>query len=332
MSCVVLSALLYMMARLTPDFAALMKVFHQLRCALPTFMPTTMLDFGSGVGSATWAVDQTWPKSCKEVVNVDPSNAMHELHDVLLRGGLASLPLPRRKNSTSFRHFLPLTGSLKHDLVVCSRTLFEIGSRDMRLRTLDILWKTVMPGGCLVLVEGGRASGCHLTLEARDFLMQGLKVDTSSSRLRGRIIAPCPHQNACPLLAKQPKYRICTDSQLYQEVEYPDPLLEVFSYLIVQKPKELETREDTLITWPRIIQPVIKSDSVIVRVCNKFGHLQELCASKGKHGTLCRQVARKSTLGDLYPVELLPPSQHINPGYNAIDLCHNKKARDDDKF
>ncbi|KAF2366201.1 Ribosomal protein Rsm22-like [Trinorchestia longiramus] len=318
-------ACLYMMARLVPDYAALIKTFHQLRCALPDFEPTSLLDFGSGVGSVTWAVDATWPKACKEVVNVDCSSAMHELHELLLKGGIADRPLPRRENSTHFRSFMPLTGTIKHSLVVSSRSFLELDSRDMRLRTLDILWKTVMPGGCLVLVENGRAgAGCTVMLEAREFLLSEMDEDRQSGRTRGIIVAPCPHQNKCPLLLKKPKHRICSDSQTYMEVKYPNRLLEVFSYLIVQKPENPGQTAEHLKSWPRVVQPVIKKSPILVRVCNKFGNLQELAAAKEKHGTMCKQVARKCNLGDLYPVEVVHPDLHINPGYNQLDLMRAK--------
>lgn len=264
-------------------------------------------------------------------MNIDTSAAMHQINECLQRGGASDeRPLGRRPNTTSFRHFLPLTGSLKYDLVVCSRTLFELDSRDMRFRTLDILWKTVMPGGCLVLIEGGRASSCSLILEAREFLLNGLRVNADAGRTRGMVIAPCPHQNTCPLLAKQPKYRKCSDSQLFHEAGETNELGDNFSYMVMYKAKNSEDVVEN--SWPRIVQPVIRTNPIRVRVCNKYGNLQELYADRAKHGTLCRQVAKRSTLGDIYPVEVLHPSSHISPDYNSFDLSRRKLLKNKKLF
>jgi ribosomal protein RSM22 (predicted rRNA methylase) len=47
-------ALQYMVARFAPEYAVLQKIFMEMKTREPDFHPLCMLDFGSGVGTATW--------------------------------------------------------------------------------------------------------------------------------------------------------------------------------------------------------------------------------------------------------------------------------------
>lgn len=270
------------------------------------------------------AVDKVWPKECREAINVDVSPEMNLLNECLLKGGTLEGNYSKRYNSTFYRQFLPASGSIKYDLIVASRSLFEMHNRDMRLRTLDILWKTLAPGGCMVVVEMGNHRGCEFILEAREFLLKG--VDASIPGNRGKVVAPCPHQQTCPLYNKEKKYRICSDSIKYYNLSDEGfTKLDIFSYIIVQKPLLTKDAEDVSEHWPRVVQPVIRpSGQSIVRVCNQFGDLQELSVCKGKHGSLCYRVGKATQLGDLLPVKLLSPEQILHPGESLF----KKKRRD----
>jgi ribosomal protein RSM22 (predicted rRNA methylase) len=48
------SCLVYMVARMAPEFAAISRVFGELTKWAPQFVPRTLFDFGSGVGSVPW--------------------------------------------------------------------------------------------------------------------------------------------------------------------------------------------------------------------------------------------------------------------------------------
>lgn len=332
----------YMYSRLAYEYASLVKAFSQLRAALPHFSPSTLLDFGSGVGSVTWAMDKVWPRQCKQTVSIDSSAEMNQLNERLLRGGTDEGNLKQRRQHTYFRQFLPASASVKHNLVVMSRTMFDLANSEIRLRTLDILWRTVSPGGCLVLVEDGHDRACQLMLEARHFLLETENVDEFKT---ARIVAPCPHQFACPLLKRSQKTQTCTDSSKY----FPygttgEAFRTTFSYLAFYKPTGNEASQDSdeqhQTAWPRIVQPVIKNSSITtVRVCNKFGNFQELAVVKSKHGSLCRTLSKACHLGDLFPVELLDPTLHVTPKTKIFEQilktsqtvrdAHTDSAQDD---
>lgn len=48
------NSLLYMVSRSAPEFAALQKIFMEVKTREPDFQPRSMFDFGSGIGTATW--------------------------------------------------------------------------------------------------------------------------------------------------------------------------------------------------------------------------------------------------------------------------------------
>lgn len=47
-------ALVYLMARAAPEYAALVKIFTEIADRNKNFKPRSLFDFGSGVGTATW--------------------------------------------------------------------------------------------------------------------------------------------------------------------------------------------------------------------------------------------------------------------------------------
>lgn len=55
----------------------------QVSARVPDFTPARVLDFGSGVGSAFWAIEAVWPRAVKESVAVEASRSMQELANAL---------------------------------------------------------------------------------------------------------------------------------------------------------------------------------------------------------------------------------------------------------
>ena len=254
---------------------------------------------------------------------------MNSLQEILLKGGDPEGRMKRRQNSSFFRQYLPASAITKYNLVVSSRSLLELDSMEMRIRTLDILWKTVTPGGYLVLIEAGNVHGTQLLLEARRYLLE--EVDASSLGTQPQVVAPCPHQMRCPLMEKEPKYRICSNSVIHYHYKSTNATPEPFSYIIFYKPEKISFNPSVKTSsWPRIVQPVLKPSSGfnIIRVCQKYGNLQELSVTKGKHGTFCSRVAKCSKIGDLFPVEVVDTNEdYSNPDQDVV----NSEQRNDFK-
>lgn len=48
------SSAVYLFTRAVPNYIAVRRVFHEINQRCPDFKPTSLFDFGSGVGSVTW--------------------------------------------------------------------------------------------------------------------------------------------------------------------------------------------------------------------------------------------------------------------------------------
>ncbi|XP_045118065.1 methyltransferase-like protein 17, mitochondrial isoform X1 [Portunus trituberculatus] len=295
---------LYLAARLAPDFAALVQIMSDMKKRDPGFTPLTMLDFGSGVGSGMWAMDHVWPHTCREVVCVDSSSDMNDLADRLLRGGNADKPRLVREGGTFFKQFLPLSNLLKYDLVISSRSLFEIPNINMRLKTIDVLWQKT--SGYLVLVETGSNEGYRLVQEARDYLLELSRKaqEEGEPNPEGYVFAPCPHDNFCP------RFFDGSNIPCNFEVDYKPLALgrkqsaqrEKFTYVVLKRGMREKSSEKQ---WPRLVEdPLCRKKHVVCRVCTPSGTLREVTATKRRHSAECYKLMRHSRWGDLVPVQL----------------------------
>ena len=191
-----LASLTYLLGSVAAyDYACLLKVFKEIRQRNPEFLPRTMLDFGSGVGTVTWAVKEVLGKSIYETINVEPSRDMNDLHRMILSTTFDPLSstLP---SGFHFRLQLPRDEETKYDLVVSAFTFLEFRNHKERLNNLHTLWERVEPGGFLVLTEVGSTSGFFVLAEARNYLME--LFNDPNPELSGYIYAPCPHEYLCP--------------------------------------------------------------------------------------------------------------------------------------
>ncbi|XP_076061612.1 ribosome assembly protein METTL17, mitochondrial [Oratosquilla oratoria] len=289
---------IHMAARLAPEYAALMRVFHEIKRRDPSFSPVTFLDFGSGIGSGIWAVDSTWENTCKEVVMVDPSVDMNNLNNYLLEATDEKQEV--RKGATFYKQFLPASDSIKYDMVLSSRTLFELPGVKERLQSIDILWRKTK--NFLVIVEAGTSAGYKLVLEARDYVMELAKQAEEGQEpyLLGHVYAPCPHSQFCP------RFFDGSNTPCNFEVNY-EPLLkkgkeetctECFSYVILKKGPQCQER-----VWPRVVRPVLqRSRHVIARTCTPEGILQEYVCTKTRHGKHSYKICKWTNWGDLLPI------------------------------
>ena len=44
----------YLVKRFAPEYAALVRIFNEIKIRAPDFQPKSLFDCGSGVGTATW--------------------------------------------------------------------------------------------------------------------------------------------------------------------------------------------------------------------------------------------------------------------------------------
>ncbi|XP_027698868.1 methyltransferase-like protein 17, mitochondrial [Vombatus ursinus] len=305
-------SLVYMAARLDGGFAAISRAFHEIQARVPDFKPQTLMDFGSGTGSVTWAAYNTWGQSLHEYLCVDSSTAMLALAERLLKGGLDSgkphVP------GVFFRQFLPVSPKIQFDVVVSAFSLSELPSMADRTEVVQTLWRKT--GQFLVLVENGTKTGHRLLMDARDLVLRGPEKSPLDCR-PGHVFAPCPHELPCPKLsASQPQ--ACSFSQAYSTIPFSwnhSHKEEKFSLVILSRGLQGEDHR-----WARLTQPVLKRPRhVHCHLCCPDGHGRHVVVTARRHGRHLYRCARASAWGDRLPFTTspeFPPSTVQDPPDN----------------
>ncbi|XP_067325903.1 ribosome assembly protein METTL17, mitochondrial isoform X1 [Anolis sagrei] len=294
---------LYMAARMDGVFAAVYRALHEIQKRVPDFQPRTLLDFGSGTGTVSWAAHSIWGETINEYMNIDSSAAMLDLAEKLMKG------LSENQNpcfpGVYFRQFLPVSPKVKFDLVVSAYSLNELSSYSERVETVRTLWRKT--DGFLVLVENGTKEGHQILMEARDVILKGTDKVVHDPR-EPHVFAPCPHHLPCPLLSGD-RVLPCNFTQGYYALPFswnPAHKEERFSFLILHRGAG-ETEEP----WPRITQPVLcRPRHIHVRLCCPDGSLQHAVITAQKHGRDLYRCARNSQCGDRLPV-LNPDAEQV---------------------
>ncbi|RZF47117.1 hypothetical protein LSTR_LSTR005195 [Laodelphax striatellus] len=290
------TSLLYMMGRLSPNYSVLCRVFNEIAIRDPHFSAKSIFDFGSGVGTASWAAKHYWGEHLQEFYSVDSSSHMLDLAQFLVQGDSSPAPLP----GYYYRQFLP-SKPRRYDIVISAFSLIELASKQIRLETILNLWNQT--GQYLVIVEHGTKSGFRLVSEARDFILFS-SAAKNNEQASAYAFAPCPHDLHCPRLA--PDQSPCNLEVAYYTLPFglrgERILKEKFSYVILKKGAR---PSDDHNMWPRIVSPNLKvSRQSICRLCTSEGKLQEVIFTKAKSGKESYKCARASRWGDLLPVKL----------------------------
>lgn len=288
-------ALLYLMGRSSEEYAVIMKIFNEIKRRDPQFIPRSFFDFGSGVGTGTWAVSETWEKSIYEYYLVDTSREMNDLSDLILRDGDAN------KNhyfkNVNHRQFLPSRDD-KYDIVLSAYSLLELPSLKSRLEVVNNLWHKA--GKYLVFAECGTNAGFQVLNEVRDFLIELTKKNDE----KAFVFAPCPHESPCPRFSSEDGTP-CNFNVAFHTLPLSGPSMyknEVFSYLVFKKGEPVESDR-----WPRIVRtPINRHKHTICQMCTN-GVIKEGIFTAKKHGKFAYRCANKSSWGDQLPINIIQP-------------------------
>lgn len=170
----------YAAVRLPATFAAAHAVLAEVRRRWPELSAPSLLDLGAGPGTAAWAATG--------VFGGLSSLTLFEADLGLIELGRA---LAREQETLERAHWVrgdlrALPALAAHDLVVGSYVLGELGEARASA-VVRAAWAATRQ--VLVLLEPGTVRGFGLIRRLRDELIEA----------GGRVIAPCPHQVACPL-------------------------------------------------------------------------------------------------------------------------------------
>jgi ribosomal protein RSM22 (predicted rRNA methylase) len=175
-------ALAYALARMPATYAAVAASLNSLSEVRPDFAPQSLLDAGAGPGTATWAATQAYA-SLRTLTLLDANAALRTL----------ALEFATANDRTAHMHYeaadvrSKLVDMPSADLVLAS---YMIGELDAAARTAlaDTLWRKTQY--TLLVVEPGTPAGYERIIALRTQLIA----------CGAHVIAPCPHDNACPLI------------------------------------------------------------------------------------------------------------------------------------
>jgi ribosomal protein RSM22 (predicted rRNA methylase) len=285
----------YLAVRLPATYAAIQRVLAEIKLRAPQAEINSLLDIGAGPGTALFAANEEFPLQQATLIEVDS--------EWLALGKR----LVAQSQSTVARKAQWLKQDLRsgfscpaHDLAVISYTLGELprAAADAVLRKA---WSCASK--FLVVIEPGTPRGFSVVNTAR----------TSLITIAARIIAPCPHQNACPMAAAGDWCHFSQRverSSLHRQLKggmlgYED---EKFSYLIAAK--TIVTKADGSFAVSDGNADALPAVSRIVRHPGKHsGHVKlSLCTPQGQieSRTIARsnkaayKSARKAEWGDTW--------------------------------
>lgn len=262
----------YLAARLPATYAAVRAALEAVADVRPDFAPRSLLDFGAGPGTVLWAARDSWPK-IEAATLIEASAAIRAFGENFVQAsGVARVDWQPT-----------LAASTPHGLVTIAYVLDELDPAQ-RSSVLDRLWS--LTGDTLLIVEPGTPAGWRRILDARTQLLKA----------GAHLVAPCPHQAACPLVAPDWCHfsRRVARSRAHlsakdAEVPWED---EKFIYLAV-------SRNATALPSARVIaQPRAGSGKVELKLCSADGSAKSALITRREGDRY--KAARRADWGDSF--------------------------------
>ena len=266
----------YLVARLPATYAAVSRVLAEARSLKPDFSPASLLDAGSGPGTAAWAGAEAWP-GMERVTFLDNAPEFLRLAAQLAEEG----PAPLAGAAAVSGSIEALPDKLSADLVVAAYALAELPLGRVAAAAQK-LWTASR--GMLAVIEPGTPEGFARIRAVRDTLLEQGAVP----------LAPCTHALACPItgddwchfsvrLARSRAHMHAKGAS----VPFED---ERFSYLVLARDGEPQGSA-------RIIAPVVHAKpGLTFRVCSE-GRIETRHVARRDKASY--KLARKLDWGDL---------------------------------
>jgi len=239
----------YIAGRMPATKAAIRAVFEEVAPRIPNRIQT-FLDLGAGPGTGLMAASEVFGELSTAVL-VESNPYMVEEGKKLVEAHWVAQDL-----------FL-----FEPKEADCALLGYSYGELESKKR-LDLLKKVFYKTKLLVIVEPGTPTGYENILEARDFLLS----------LSGHMVAPCPHERACPMQGKDwchfsvrvprsKEHRALKCGVLGYEDEK-------FSYVTISK-------EPAKLASGRIVRhPLKQKGHVILSICAQEGLIEKTVSKK----------------------------------------------------
>ncbi|CAK9298382.1 unnamed protein product [Gordionus sp. m RMFG-2023] len=187
------TTLMYVAGKMVPNFAVLYKIFHEIKIRRPEFKPTSILDFGSGVGSVSWAAQTIWNDSLNQHYSVDNCSQISDISRQIVNGRSSSAFRYNLKNFITYKNNLPASKE-KFDLVVSAHTLMDIPGYKNReqfyTQLLSNTSKYLKLQKQIINYRTYKTNGQYMPIDFADLYSHINNIS---------IFAPCPHSGShCP--------------------------------------------------------------------------------------------------------------------------------------
>lgn len=254
--------LAYLCTRMPATYAVMQRVFQERHTPL-----TSVVDFGAGLGTSLWALPQS---VTLHLIEHDP--------------GLIALGKSLTKRGTwEASDFTKLTDIPPAQVYLFSYALTEIDPK-LYPSLMEKFFQSVEEE--IIIIEPGTPAGFQRILALRTLFL----------KLGGHLLAPCPHQAACPMegsnwchfserLPRTPWHRMLKEA----EKGYED---EKYSYLIVsKKPFEKCQRKKRILRVPNK-----RRGHILFELCTEEGIQKKIISKKDKDNY---KLSKKLKWGDL---------------------------------
>ena len=268
----------YIAARLPATYGATRQVLNRIQ---PFLKPIkSLLDLGAGVGSVAWAAHEVMP-NLQRITLFEKDIELLRLGQHLTQDNLSPLQLSWCREDISKEDAFP-----SHDAIILSYVLNELSLKEQ----IHVLGKAYgATDNLLILIEPGTPEGFGHLLAARHLL----------TGLGAHIIAPCPHNAACPIAPRFKEGKDwCHFSVRIPRGKYHKRAKEAtlpfedekYSYLVVS-PHPNPTPA------ARVIKaPIPKTGHVILDLCRQNAELERRIVSKSEGSAHTK--ARDTEWGD----------------------------------
>jgi len=269
-------ALAYAVARMPATYGAVYSALNYSLNGLedPLSDITSLIDIGAGTGSATWAANELLALNSNMCIEYD--EFMKNLGKALMAHNTDL------SGKTQWKSLNIVTDDIpgKADLVIASYVLNELRENEQQ-EIADKLWGLAKK--LLLFVETGTPDGFRVLNRIREKLL----------KYNAHILAPCPHNNACPIKDDDWCHFTCRiqRNRLHRmakggEAPFED---EKYSYLAVAK-------EAVHSDFARIMRhPKVGKGHVGLVVCTNDG-IKQITISK-RNGDIYK-IAKKASCGD----------------------------------
>nr|KAJ3405411.1 Methyltransferase-like protein 17, mitochondrial [Polyrhizophydium stewartii] len=297
----------YTAARMPILFGAADFVFRDIAKRLPGFQPKSILDFGTGPGTAIWAARKHFPASLHAAVGIDISAPMLEIAQ-----RFAALPESGVKDFQAVRYLSPadsVPDEDKHDLVVAAFSLSELPSNAVRNEAIKTLWAQTRD--MLVLIDRGTPDISRQIGHARQMILD-LERATPDALPNAHLIAPRDITRNLKNSKKDSEdikfsYVVLRRGPRPPHVEpTPGVLASLHMHLEDWSEEDRVTLRGMSMDWPRLIAPPIKAKKkIILDLCTKDAQIHRIVCTKVASKRIgvpsYYSEARKVRWGDLWP-------------------------------